>query len=144
MGDVRTLIERAEAALDAEEAARLEKKLSAGKLDLEDFLGQLQQMKKMGPLREILGLIPGLGNLKKDLPMEDLEGNLKRVEAILRSMTPQERRKPDVLNASRKRRIAAGSGTSVTDINDLLRQFRQMQSMMQQISRGKMPRGFPR
>ena len=123
---------------------KLEKKLKAGKFDLQDFLGQMQQMKRMGPLREILGLIPGLGAMKKDLPFDLAEEQLKRVEAIIQSMTPQERRRPDVLNANRKRRIAAGSGTSVQEINTLLRQFRDIQTIMQQMARGKMPRGFPR
>jgi signal recognition particle subunit SRP54 len=144
MGDVRTLIERAEAAMDEAETAKLEKKLKAGKFDLQDFLGQMQQMKRMGPLREILGLIPGLGAMKKDMPFDLAEEQLKRVEAIIQSMTPQERRRPDVLNAGRKRRIAAGSGTSVQEINTLLRQFRDIQTIMQQVARGKMPRGFPR
>ncbi len=145
MGDVRTLIERAEATLDQDEAERLEKKMRQGKLDLQDFLGQLQQVKRMGPLREILGLMPGLGALKKDLPFDVAEQNMKRIEAIIQSMTPQERRRPDILNASRKRRIAAGSGTSVPEINGLLRQFREMQKLMQQMSRGgRLPRGFPR
>lgn len=144
MGDVRTLIERAEAAMDEAETARLEKKLKAGKFDLQDFLGQMQQVKRMGPLREILGLIPGLGAMKKDLPFDMAEEQMKRVEAIIQSMTPQERRRPDVLNAGRKRRIAAGSGTSVQEVNTLLRQFRDVQTIMQQVARGKMPRGFPR
>jgi signal recognition particle subunit SRP54 len=144
MGDVRTLIERAEAAVDEEEAARLEKKMRAGKFDLQDFLGQMQQMKRIGPLREILGLIPGLGSMKKDLPFELAEEQLKRVEAIIQSMTPHERRRPEVLNGSRKRRVASGSGTSVQEVNALLKQFRDMQTIMQQMARGKTPRGFPR
>jgi signal recognition particle subunit SRP54 len=144
MGDVLSLIERAEAAMDQGEATRLEKKLRQGKLDLQDFLGQLQQIKRMGPLREILGLLPGLGALKKDLPFDLAEQNLKRIEAIIQSMTPHERRRPDILDASRKRRIAAGSGTTVQEINQLLRQFREMQRIMQQVSQGRVPRGFTR
>jgi len=142
MGDVLTLIERAEAAVDREEAARLEKKMRKGTLDLQDFLGQLRQIQKMGSIQEILGMIPGVGKLARQLP-EGLEArDVKRVEAIILSMTPQERRKPKILNASRKRRIAAGSGTSVQDVNQLLRQFEQMQRVMQQFTHGRMPRGL--
>jgi signal recognition particle subunit SRP54 len=142
MGDVLTLIERAEAAMDAEEAQRMEKKLRAGDLDLQDFLNQLQQLRRMGPLQEILGMIPGLGGLSRQLPAEIDEGEIKRIEAIIQSMTAAERRKPKILNASRKRRVAAGSGTSVQEVNRLLRQFKQMQKMMKQISRGGSPRGL--
>jgi signal recognition particle subunit SRP54 len=142
MGDLLSLIERAEAAIDAEDAARLEKKLREGKLDLQDFLSQLQQLRRMGPLQEILGMVPGFGQLKRQLPAEIDGRELARVEAIIQSMTPLERRRPEVLNASRKRRVAAGSGTSVQEVNQLLRQFQQMQSMMKHLSRGRMPRGL--
>jgi signal recognition particle subunit SRP54 len=144
MGDVLSLIERAEAAMDQAEAARVEKRLRQGKMDLQDFLGQMQQIKRMGPLREILAMVPGLGSLKKDLPFDMAEQNMKRIEAIIQSMTPLERRRPDVLDASRKRRVAAGSGTTVQEINQLLRQFREMQRILQQVSQGRMPRGFTR
>jgi signal recognition particle subunit SRP54 len=144
MGDVLTLIERAEATLDAEVAARMEKRLRRGELDLEDFLAQLKQLRKMGPLQELLGMIPGLRAMQRQLPadVEIDERQLKRVEAIVLSMTPRERRNPKLLNGSRKRRIAAGSGTSVQDVNQLVRQFRDMQRMMKQLSRGRAPRGL--
>jgi signal recognition particle subunit SRP54 len=142
MGDVLTLIERAEAASDEAEVARLEKRLKAGQLDLQDFLGQLQQLKRMGPLNELLGMIPGLGGLARQLPAEVDQRELKRIEAIIQSMTAQERRRPQILNASRKRRIAAGSGTTVQDVNRLVKQFQQMQKMWQQLARGGPPRGL--
>jgi signal recognition particle subunit SRP54 len=142
MGDVLSLIERAEQNLDEDEARRMEKKLSKGQLDLQDFLSQLQQIQKMGPLQELLGMIPGMGKLSRQMPMEIDDKALRRVEAIILSMTPVERRRPKILNAGRKRRIAAGSGTSVTEVNQLLRQFQQMQKLMKQMSRGRMP-GFP-
>jgi signal recognition particle subunit SRP54 len=143
-GDVLTLIERAEAAIDMdeEEAEALEKKMRKGKLDLADFLKQLQQLQRMGPLQDVLKMIPGMGKALRQSPVEVDEGALKRVEAIILSMTPLERRRPQVLNASRKRRIAAGSGTSVQEINQLLKQFKQMQKMMKQLSRGGMPQGL--
>lgn len=142
MGDVLTLIERAEEAIDEGDAAEMEKRLRKGHFDLQDFLSQLQQIRKMGPLSEIMGMIPGLGGLAKQLPAGLDQKEVNRVEAIIRSMTPQERRKPQILNASRKRRIAAGSGTSVQDVNRLVKQFRQMNTMMRQLSRGGPPRGL--
>ena len=142
MGDVLTLIEKAEAAMDEEEAIRMEKKLRKGRMDLEDFLKQLQQIQKMGPLKDILGMIPGMNKLQKQMPLEVDDKQLKRVEAIILSMTPQERRRPKILNAGRKRRIAAGSGVTVTEVNQLLKQFKQMQKMMKQMSKGRMP-NFP-
>jgi signal recognition particle subunit SRP54 len=96
----------------------------------------------MGPLQEILGMIPGLGALRRQMPVEIDDGQLKRVEAIVLSMTPGERRNPKLLNGSRKRRIASGSGTTVQDVNQLIRQFRQMQDMMKQLSRQRVPRGM--
>jgi signal recognition particle subunit SRP54 len=145
MGDVLSLIERAETAFDETQAAEMEEKLRKGDFDLEDFLEQLRQVRKMGPLEEILGMIPGLGKALKgaDLDQQEAEKSLKYVEAIILSMTPQERRNPRVLNASRKRRIAAGSGTEVQQINQLLNQHRQMQKMVKRLSQGKM-RGLPR
>jgi signal recognition particle subunit SRP54 len=142
MGDVLTLIERAEAAteMDQSEAEALEKKLRQGKLNLEDFLGQLQQIQRMGSIREVLGMIPGMGSALRQMSVEVDDRQIKRIEAIIQSMTPQERRAPKVLNASRKRRIAAGSGTSVQEVNQLLRQFQQAQKVMQQLSSGRMPR----
>lgn len=147
MGDVLSLIERAEQQVDLQQAAKMEAKLRDGKFDLEDFLNQMQEIKKMGPLENLLGMIPGMDKAMAGLPggagMD--EKAMGRIEAMIRSMTPQERRKPDMLNGSRKRRIAAGSGTQVQDINRLLGQFRDMQKMMRQMSvmsNGKMPRSF--
>jgi signal recognition particle subunit SRP54 len=140
MGDVLTLIERAEAAMDQVDVARVEKRLRSGQLDLQDFLTQLQQVRKMGPLHELLGMVPGLGGLARQLPAEVDQREVKRIEAIIQSMTAQERRRPQILNASRKRRIAGGSGTTVQDVNRLIKQFQQMQKMMQQFARGATPR----
>ncbi len=140
MGDVLTLIERAETAIDQAEAAQMEQKLSQGKLDLEDFLTQLQQLRRMGTLSELLGMIPGMGTALRQLPQEIDDRQIQHIEAMIQSMTPAERRKPRILNASRKRRVAAGSGTSVQEINQLLRQFQQAQKLMKQLSQGRMPR----
>ncbi len=131
MGDVLTLIERAQEEMDQEEAARAGKRLMEGDFTLEDFLAQMQQIKKLGPLGKIMEMIPGFGQMARDVDMNEAEKDLKRIEAIIRSMTRQERRNPKVIKASRKRRIAAGSGTTVQDVNKLLRDFRDMQQMMQ-------------
>ncbi len=141
MGDMLSLIERAEASFDQSQSESMERKLRSGGFDLDDFLQQLQQIKKMGPLSQILEMIPGMRNLTKgaNMPAVD-DSQLKRVEAIISSMTRQERRDPTVLDASRRRRIAAGSGTSVQEINALLKQFKEMQKMMKQLSSGRMPR----
>ena len=104
-------------------------------MDLEDFLDQLQQMKKMGPLQNVLGMLPGIGSKLKDVEID--EGALKKPEAIIRSMTPNERRHPDILNASRRKRIAAGAGVTVQDVNVLMRQFDQMRNMMKQMMGNK-------
>lgn len=145
MGDMLTLIERAEQIMDEDEAKRMEEAMLKGEFTLEDFLKQMQQIKRLGSIGSILGLIPGMDKLRKQIPQvtdEDMEDNLKRVEAIIYSMTPQERRKPHIIKASRKKRIAAGSGTSVQEINQLLKQFKDMQKMMKQMGKGKMP-NFP-
>jgi signal recognition particle subunit SRP54 len=133
MGDVLTLIERAQDQITEEDAAAMERKLQEGEFDFEDFLDQLKQLKKLGPLTDILGMIPGVNKMVKDLDMSAAEGNMKTTEAIISSMTRQERRSPDLLNASRRRRIAAGSGTTVQDVNTLVKQFREMQKMMKQM-----------
>ncbi len=133
MGDVLTLIERAQEEMDQEEAARAGKRLIEGDFTLEDFLAQMQRIKKLGPLGKIMEMIPGFGQMARDVDMNEAEKDLKRIEAIIRSMTRQERRNPKVIKASRKRRIAAGSGTTVQDVNKLLRDFRDMQQMMQQM-----------
>ncbi|HIP70626.1 MAG TPA: signal recognition particle protein, partial [Anaerolineae bacterium] len=137
MGDIMTLIERAQDEMDQEEAAKAGERLMAGDFNLEDFLNQMQQIKKMGPLGSLLEMMPGMGKMAKDLDMTQAEGELKRIEAIIQSMTPQERRKPKILKASRKRRIAAGSGTTVQEVNALLKQFREMQKMMKQLRKGR-------
>ena len=142
MGDVLTLIERAEELFDEREAERLQRKLLKNQFTLEDFLKQLQQIKRMGSVGQILDMLPGMGRLRQQINIdnEEAQKQLKKVEAIIYSMTPGERRNPKLLNARRKQRIAAGSGTSVQDINALLRQFREMQRMMQMIGRGNIPR----
>jgi signal recognition particle subunit SRP54 len=135
--DVLTLIEKAQRALADEEAAKLQQRLLAAEFDLEDFRQHLRNVRKMGPLDQIIKLIPGAGNVP-GLQMDDLdERELDRVDAIISSMTKQERRHPDLLNASRKRRIAAGSGTTVQDVNMVLKQYRQLAEMMQAIKKGK-------
>ncbi|RME80732.1 MAG: signal recognition particle protein [Caldilineae bacterium] len=137
MGDVLTVIEKAEQVMDQDEARRMEKKLREATFDLDDFLKQMQQIKKMGPLTNILGMIPGMGRLAKEIDPETTDKQMRRIEAIISSMTMQERRNPNILNASRKRRIAAGSGTSVQEVNELLSQFRQMQRLMKQLKSGR-------
>jgi len=134
MGDVLTLIEKAEAALDQEQALAMGKKLLQGEFDLEDFLRQLREVKKLGPLSQLLEMIPGFSRLKAEVTPELTDRQLKMVEAIINSMTVEERRNPRIINASRKRRIARGSGTTVQDVNILLGQFRQMQRMMKQLT----------
>jgi signal recognition particle subunit SRP54 len=142
MGDMLTLIERAEQTFDEEEAERLQRKLLKNQFTLDDFLKQLQQVKRMGSIGQILDMLPGMGRLRQQLNIdnEEAQKQLKKVEAIIYSMTPAERRNPKLLNASRKRRVAAGSGTSVQDINALLKQFREMQRMMKMIGAGHMPK----
>ncbi len=137
MGDVLTLIERAEAAFDDEQAMRMERKLREASFDLEDFLEQLRQVKKMGPLSQILDLVPGMGRLVQDVSPEVTDQQLKRIEAIILSMTPEERRNPRIINSSRRKRIARGSGTVVEEVNALLKQFRQMQRLVKQLGKGK-------
>jgi signal recognition particle subunit SRP54 len=137
MGDMLTLIEKAEATLDQEQAQKLAQKLVEAKFDLEDFLQQLQQVKKMGPLSQVLDMIPGMSKAKLDVAPELADGQVKRIEAIINSMTPEERHHPEVLGGSRKRRVARGSGTTVQEVNQLLAQFRQMQRMMKQMTSQK-------
>jgi signal recognition particle subunit SRP54 len=137
MGDVLTLIERAEAAFDEGQAEQMERKLREASFTLEDFLEQFQQLRKMGPLSQILDMMPGMGQLAQVASPELADQQFKRIEAIILSMTPQERRKPKIIDGSRKKRIARGSGTTVQEINALLGQFRQMQRMMKQMGKGK-------
>ncbi|NWF70666.1 MAG: signal recognition particle protein [Chloroflexi bacterium] len=145
MGDVLSLIEKAEAAFDEKEALALQKKLMENQFTLQDFLEQLQKVKKMGPLGQILNMLPGMSRFQDQINQEEMDKRLKRVEAIIRSMTPGERRNPKVLNASRKKRVATGSGVDVRDVNEVLKQFRDMQDMMSQLRKGRMPRlpGMP-
>lgn len=136
-GDVLSLIEKAQAAFDEKDAAQLEQKIRQNSFNLDDFLAQMQQMKKMGPLTQLVKMIPGIN--AKAIDEADIdERKLDRVEAIIRSMTMKERENPSIINASRKRRIAAGSGNQVSDVNLLLKQFEQMQKMMKQFSGGMM------
>lgn len=133
MGDMLTLIEQAEAVIDEEVAERGAQKMLEGNFNLEDFLEQLQQIKKLGSVNKILDMIPGMGQLTKQVAPEEIEGQLKLTQAIINSMTTKERRDPKLLNGSRKKRIAKGSGTTVQEVNQLLTQFRQMQKMMKQM-----------
>jgi signal recognition particle subunit SRP54 len=144
MGDVLTLIERAQQNLDQEQARQAAEKLLKAQFDLEDFLGQLQQIKKMGPISQLMGMIPGFSQVMKEVPEDLTDKQMKRVEAIINSMTRQERHQPDLLNARRRQRIAKGSGTTVQEVNDLMRQFKQMQRLMQQFGKGKGRGGLPR
>ena len=132
MGDVLSLIEKAETALDEKKAAQLEEKLRKNKFDLEDLLDQMEQVRKMGSMKDILGMLPGVGKKLKDVDVDDRQ--LDRMKAIIQSMTLKERRNPDLINPSRKRRIAAGCGMQVEDVNRLLNQYRQMQKMMKQLN----------
>jgi signal recognition particle subunit SRP54 len=133
MGDVLSLIEKAEAAIDIEDAEKLEAKIRSNEFTLEDFRDQLKTIRKMGPLESIMGMLPGMGNLKQLAGQKPDEKQLNRVEAIISSMTPEERRKQHILNGSRRKRIAKGSGTSVEEVNRLLKQFVQMQKMLKQL-----------
>jgi len=138
MGDVLSLIEKAEQAVDKQEAEALEEKLRKNELTLDDFRSQLRTIKRMGPLESVLGMIPGLGNLKQLAENKPDEKQMARVEAIICSMTPAERRDHRIINGSRRRRIAAGSGTSVEDVNRLLKQFTEMRRVLAMIGQGGM------
>ncbi len=140
MGDVLSLIEKAEQNLDAKKAAEQLERLRKNKFTLSDFYDQLLQLKSMGNLEDIAGMIPGMGGKKLDLSAD--EGNLKRIEAIIQSMTPYERENPNVLNSSRKKRIAAGSGTQVVDVNRLLKQFDMVQQLTRQFANPKKAKGL--
>ena len=142
MGDVMTLIEKAQANFDEAEAAKAAEKMLSAKFDLEDFLGQIKQIKKMGPLNDLLAMIPGFKQVSKELTPEMTDRQMKQVEAIISSMTREERRQPDLLNASRKRRVAKGSGTEVQEVNQLLKQFRDAQTLMKQLSNNPRMRGL--
>ena len=136
MGDIMTLVERAQDTFDAKQTAALEEKLRKNSFTLEDMLEQLQQVQKMGPIGQVMSMIPGMGGMAGEAQAAVDRGDLKRTEAIIRAMTPVERRDPTVLNGSRRRRIAAGSGTSLPDVNRLVKQFSEMQKLMKQLSGG--------
>ncbi len=143
MGDVLTLIEKAQENIDQEAAQKAAEKLLKAQFTFEDFLTQLQQIKKMGPLSQLLGMVPGLSQVTKDLPADVTDIQMKRIEAIINSMTRDERQDHRLLNGSRKLRIANGSGTTVQEVNQLVSQFKQMQRMMQQLKSGKSRGIFP-
>lgn len=147
MGDVLTLIDKASALVDEKKAADLEQKLRKNQFTLEDFLDQFEQMRKMGGMNDMLSMLPGGNKIADEIDEDEMNRSMARTEAIIRSMTPKERRNPSILNASRKRRIAAGSGTSVQQINQLLKQFEQTQAMVKQFGqmgkKGKKGRRMP-
>ena len=141
MGDVLSLIEKAEQTINAEEAEKLAKKLQKNQFTFTDFLSQLQQIQKMGPLDQLMGMLPGMGGkAMKDMKVDEKE--IKHVEAIIYSMTPREREKPMIINGSRRFRIAKGSGTSIQEVNRLLKQFEQMKKMMKSFSNPKAFKGM--
>ncbi len=148
MGDVVSLVERAQEQFDEEEARKLQKKIAKNQFGFDDFLKQIQQVKKMGSMKDLVGMIPGAGKMMKDVDIDD--DAFKHIEAIIHSMTPEERSKPSILNASRKKRIGKGSGTSVQEVNQLLKQFNQMSKMMKMMQGGggkkmmQMMRNMPR
>jgi signal recognition particle subunit SRP54 len=135
MGDMMSLIEKAQSEMDQEEARRAGERLVSGEFDLEDFLNQMQQVKRLGPIGKLIEMVPGMNKMAADVDLSNAEKDLKRIEAIIQSMTTEERRKPKLLKASRKRRIASGSGTSVQEVNALLRQFQDMQQMMKSVQK---------
>ena len=141
MGDISSLVEKAQAQFDEAEAKKLEKKIRKNQFDFEDFLTQIQQIKKMGNLKDLMGMIPGMGKSLKDVDIND--NSFKGVEAIIQSMTVLERRNPDLLSPSRKQRIAKGSGKDIGEINAFIKQFDQMKQMMKQMSGGMVPGKMP-
>ena len=141
MGDVVSLVERAQEQFDEEEAKKLQRKLAKNQFDFNDFLAQIAQIKKMGNIKDLMAMIPGVGKAVKDLDIDD--NAFKSVEAIIYSMTPAERANPDMINASRRERIARGSGTNIQEVNRLMKQFEQMRKMMKTVAGGKLP-GMPR
>ena len=137
MGDVVSLVERAVEAVDEEDARKLEEKMRKGQYTLEDFLDHLRQMKKLGPLEQLIGMLPGVSQHTQGVDMSKGEKELRRMEAMICAMTPKERQLPAILNASRRRRIAAGSAVSVAELNTLLNRFNQMQQMMKKMGKFK-------
>ncbi|MDX2160663.1 MAG: signal recognition particle protein [bacterium] len=143
MGDVLTLIEKAQEQFEEEEALKLQKKLLQNQFTLQDFLEQLQKIRKMGSIASLLSMVPGMGRALDQVDQQDVEKRIRRVEAIINSMTAGERANPKVLNASRRQRIAKGSGVEVRDVNDVLKQFNDMQKMMSQVRKGRFPGNLP-
>jgi signal recognition particle subunit SRP54 len=137
MGDMLSFIEQVEQTVDKEEAEKLQKKMMSDRFDFEDFLSQIKQVKKMGSIANILGMIPGMGKLKQQVPDDIMDKQFGRIEAIVSSMTKEERKNPNILNSSRKKRIAAGSGTTIQEVNQLLKQFDWMKKTMGQMKKGK-------
>ena len=135
MGDVVSLVERAQEQFDEQEARKIQKKIAKNQFGFDDFLSQIQQIKKMGNMKDLMGMIPGMGKMMKDVDIDD--DAFKHIEAIIHSMTPKERSNPSLINASRKKRIGAGSGTSVQEVNKLMKQFNQMSKMMKMMQGGK-------
>ena len=133
MGDVVSLVEKAQQTFDQEEARRINKKIKKNQFGFDDFLSQMEQIKKMGNLKDLMGMIPGVGKAIKDIDIDD--DSLKPIEAIIKSMTPKERENPDIINGSRRQRIAKGSGTSVNQVNQLIKQFEQMRKMMKTMNK---------
>jgi signal recognition particle subunit SRP54 len=140
MGDIVSLVERAQEQFDAKEAAELQKKIAKNQFNLNDFLGQLQQIKKMGNIKDLMGMIPGVGKAIKDIDIDN--DSFKHIEAIIQSMTMEERERPDLLNGSRRKRIASGSGTTVVEVNKLLKQFEDMRKMMKMFTTGNAQRAM--
>lgn len=140
MGDIVTLVEKAQEQYDQQKAQKLEEKIRKAQFTFDDFLDQLQQIKKMGPLQQVMGMIPGMNRIAASTNIDD--NALVHVEAIIQSMTAEERTKPQIINGSRRRRIASGSGTTVQEVNKVLKQFAEMQRMMKQFSKGKLPQMF--
>ena len=140
MGDVVSLVERAQEQFDEEQAKKLQRKLARNQFDFNDFLAQIEQIKKMGNIKDLIGMIPGVGNSIKDMDIDD--DAFQSVEAIIRSMTPKERENPDIINNSRKERIARGSGTTIQEVNRLMKQFEQIRKTMKSVAGGKFP-GMP-
>jgi len=145
MGDIVSFVERAQEQFDEKEAAQLQKKIRKNKFDFNDFLSQLAQIRKMGNIKDLLGMIPGMGKMLKDVDIDD--DSFNKIEAIILSMTPNERENPEVLNGMRRKRIADGSGNSIQDVNQFLKQFNDMKKLMKQMSSmgsaGKMMKNLP-
>jgi signal recognition particle subunit SRP54 len=143
MGDVMTLVERAQEHFDEKQAAKMAEKLRKNSFTLQDMLDQMDQVRKMGPMGQIMEMIPGMGGYAKQAQESVDRGDMKRAEAIIKSMTPIERNDPNVLNAGRRRRIAQGSGTRLQDVNQLIKQFTELQKVMKQFSGGRLGKRMP-